>query len=69
MRHPGMYSAVPCSSDRDLWEADRCKGMRIIGLDIHGGASAEAVAWENGRVKRLPWADMHRDHLRGGFVR
>ena len=36
--------------------------MRIIGLDIRR-AFAEAVAWENGRLKRLGRVDMRRDLL------
>jgi UDP-N-acetyl-D-mannosaminuronate dehydrogenase len=36
--------------------------MRIIGLDIHR-AFAEAVAWENGKLKRLGRIDMRRDRL------
>jgi transposase len=36
--------------------------MRIIGLDIHR-AFAEAVAWEDGRIKRLGRVDMRRDLL------
>src|SRR4051812_29236549 len=41
-------------------------GMRIIGLDIHR-AFAEAVAWENGKLKRLGRVDMRRDLL-GAFA-
>src|SRR3954454_23529232 len=37
-------------------------GMRIIGLDIHR-AFAEAVAWEDGKLKRLGRIDMRRDRL------
>jgi len=36
--------------------------MRIIGLDIHR-AFAEAVAWEDGRLRRLGRIDMRRDLL------
>ncbi len=36
--------------------------MRIIGLDIHR-AFAEAVAWEDGRLKRMGRVDMRRDLL------
>jgi transposase len=36
--------------------------MRIIGLDIHR-VFAEAVVWENGRLKRLGRVDMRRDFL------
>lgn len=36
--------------------------MRIIGLDIHR-AFAEAVSWENGKLKRLGRIDMRRDRL------
>ena len=36
--------------------------MRIIGLDIHR-AFAEAVAWEDGKLKRLGRVDMRRDLL------
>jgi transposase len=36
--------------------------MRIIGLDIHRGFG-EAVAWEDGKLKRLGRADMRRDLL------
>ncbi|WP_352924646.1 hypothetical protein [Mesorhizobium sp. M0698] len=36
--------------------------MRIIGLDIHR-ALAEAVAWEDGRLRRLGRVDMRRDLL------
>jgi hypothetical protein len=36
--------------------------MRIVGLDIHL-AFAEAVAWENGKLKRLGRVDMRRDRL------
>ena len=33
--------------------------MRIIGLDIHR-AFAEAVAWDDGKLKRLGRTDMRR---------
>jgi transposase len=33
--------------------------MRIIGLDIHR-AFAEAVAWDDGKLKRLGRVDMRR---------
>jgi transposase len=36
--------------------------MRIIGLDIHR-AFAEAVAWEDGKLRRLRRIDMRRDRL------
>jgi hypothetical protein len=36
--------------------------MRVIGLDIHR-AFAEAVAWEDGRLKRLGRVTMRRDLL------
>ena len=36
--------------------------MRIIGLDIHR-AFAEAVAWEDGKLKRLGRVDMRRELL------
>ena len=36
--------------------------MRIIGLDIHR-TFAEAVAWEDGRLRRLARVDMRRDLL------
>src|SRR5215213_262027 len=36
--------------------------MRIIGLDIHR-AFAEAVAWEDGKLRRLRRVDMRRDRL------
>ncbi|MEI9425699.1 hypothetical protein O7A70_31730 [Mesorhizobium sp. Cs1299R1N1] len=36
--------------------------MCIIGLDIHR-AFAEAVAWEDGRLRRLGRVDMRRDLL------
>src|SRR3954470_8281169 len=36
--------------------------MRIIGLDIHR-TFAEAVAWEDGRLRRLTRVDMRRDLL------
>ena len=36
--------------------------MRIIGLDIHRGFG-EAVAWEDGRLRRLGRVDMRRDLL------
>ena len=45
--------------------------MRIIGLDIHR-TFAEAVAWEDGRLRRLARVDMRRDLLgrsRQGFQR
>lgn len=37
--------------------------MCIIGLDIHRGFG-EAVAWEDGRLRRLGRVDMQRDRLR-----
>jgi transposase len=40
--------------------------MRIIGLDIHR-TFAEAVAWENGKLRRLGRVDMRRDRL-GAFA-
>jgi transposase len=36
--------------------------MRIIGLEIHR-AFAEAVAWQEGKLKRIGRIDMHRDRL------
>jgi hypothetical protein len=36
--------------------------MRIIGLDIHR-AFAEAVVWEDGKLRRLGRVDMRRDRL------
>src|SRR5215213_3088774 len=39
--------------------------MRIIGLDIHR-AFAEAVAWEDGKLRRLRRVDMRRDRLDAG---
>jgi len=36
--------------------------MRIIGLDIYRGFG-EAVAWEDGRLRRLGRVDMRRDLL------
>ena len=38
--------------------------MRIIGLDIHR-AFAEAVAWEDGKLRRLGRVDMRRELLDG----
>ena len=38
--------------------------MRIIGLDIHR-AFAEAVAWDDGKLKRLGRVDMRRASSRG----
>lgn len=38
------------------------RGIRIIGLDIHR-AFAEAVAWEDGRLRRLGRVDMRHDLL------
>ena len=40
--------------------------MRIIGLDIHR-AFAEAVAWDDGKLKRLGRVDMRR-HLLEAFA-
>ena len=37
--------------------------MRIIGLDIHR-AFAEAVAWDDGKLKRLGRVDMRRPFSR-----
>jgi transposase len=37
--------------------------MRIIGLDIHR-AFAEAVAWQEGKLKRIGRIDMRRDQLK-----
>ncbi|MEF2559386.1 hypothetical protein VQ044_25130, partial [Aurantimonas sp. C2-5-R2] len=37
--------------------------MRIIGLDIHRGFG-EAVAWEDGKLKRFGRVDMRRDLLK-----
>ena len=36
--------------------------MRIIGLDIHR-VFAEAVSWEDGKLRRLGRVDMRRDLL------
>ena len=36
--------------------------MRIIGLDIHR-VFAEAVAWEDGKLRRIGRVDIRRDHL------
>ena len=41
--------------------------MRIIGLDIHR-AFAEAVAWDDGKLKRLGRVDMRR-HLLEAFAK
>jgi len=41
--------------------------MRIIGLDIHS-AFAEAVAWDDGKLKRLGRVDMRR-HLPEAFAK
>src|SRR5260370_28034806 len=41
--------------------------MRIIGLDIHR-AFAEAVAWDDGKLKRLGGVDMRR-HLLEAFAK
>ena len=41
--------------------------MRIIGLDIHR-AFAEAVAWDEGELKRLGRVDMRR-HLLEAFAK
>ena len=41
--------------------------MRIIGLDIHR-AFAEAVAWDDGKLKRLGRIDMRR-HLLEAFAK
>ena len=41
--------------------------MRIIGLDIHR-AFAEAVAWDEGKLKRLGRVDMRR-HLLEAFAK
>ncbi|WP_201841939.1 hypothetical protein [Microvirga zambiensis] len=38
--------------------------MRIIGLDIRH-AFAEAVAWQDGKLKRIGRIDMRRDWLNG----
>ena len=38
--------------------------MQIIGLDIHR-AFAEAVAWDDGKLKRLGRVDMRRPRLLG----
>ena len=40
--------------------------MRIIGLDVHR-AFAEAVAWDDGKLKRLGRVDMRR-YLLGAFA-
>ncbi len=40
--------------------------MRVVGLDIHR-AFAEAVAWDDGKLKRLGRVDMRR-HLLGAFA-
>ena len=40
--------------------------MRVIGLDIHR-AFAEAVAWDEGKLKRLGRVDMRR-HLLEAFA-
>ena len=37
--------------------------MRIIGLDIHR-AFAEAVAWQDGKLKRIGHIDVRRDRLK-----
>jgi hypothetical protein len=41
--------------------------MRIIGLDIHR-TFAEAVAWDDGKLKRLGRVDMRR-HLLEAFAK
>src|SRR5580704_17954397 len=48
-------------------EQRRRAGMRIIGLDIHR-AFAEAVAWDDGKLKRLGRVDMRR-HLLEAFAK
>src|SRR5215467_1062240 len=45
----------------------RSNSMRVIGLDIHR-AFAEAVAWDDGKLKRLGRVDMRR-HLLEAFAK
>jgi transposase len=42
--------------------------MRIIGVDIHR-AFAEAVAWDDGKLKRLGRVDMRRGFRKEAFER
>ena len=52
---------LPASS-RSNEPTTKGTGMAIIGLDIHR-AFAEAVAWEDGKLKRLGRVDMRRHRL------
>src|SRR5271165_3304780 len=49
-----------------LNEQRRRAGMRVMGLDIHR-AFAEAVAWDDGKLKRLGRVDLRR-HLLEAFA-
>src|SRR6516225_6990841 len=48
-------------------EERRSNSMQIIGLDIHR-TFAEAVAWDDGKLKRLGRVDMRR-HLLEAFAK
>ena len=50
------------ASSRFIDQGVKGKGMRIIGFDIHR-AFAEAVAWEDGKLRRLGRVDMRRNLL------
>lgn len=52
---------LPASS-RLIDEQVKGRGMRIIGFDIHR-AFAGAVAWEDGKLRRLGRVDMRRNFL------
>jgi transposase len=58
----GSVDVVLPASSRFIDEAVKGNGMRIIGFDIHR-AFAEAVAWEDGKLRRLGRVDMRRNFL------
>jgi hypothetical protein len=58
----GSVDVVSPASSRFIDQGVKGKGMRIIGLDIHP-AVAEAVAWEDGKLRRLGRVDMRRNLL------
>ncbi len=58
-RERGSVGVVLPASSRLTSKAPEGGGMRIIGLDIHR-AFDEAVAWEEGKLKRLGRVDVRR---------
>ena len=61
-RERGSVDVVSPASSPNWRKGHEGEGMRIIGLDIHR-VFAEAVAWEDGKLRRIGRVDIRRDLL------